>query len=229
MFICKHSLFFKKECKKGLTFITNIKMEDFMKNKLLKLIAIQVAIMSFSVDAESYKLDESHTQVGFKVKHLVISTVSGRFNKFNGNFDYNDKTNDISNLNVTINTDSIDTNEPDRDKHLKSSDFFDVTKFPTMEFVSKKTIVKNKKPVALVGDLSIRGIKKEIKLNIETFGKTKDPWGNQRIAFEANSKLDRKYFDLKWNKNLDQGGVMISDEVKLVLEGEAILQTEEKK
>lgn len=171
-----------------------------------------------------YKLDESHTQVGFKIKHLVISTVSGRFNKFSGSLDYDAKTGMIKDVNVSVKTESIDTNEPDRDKHLKSGDFFDVVKFPTIEFVSKKTIVKNKKPTALIGDLTIRGVKKEVKLAIESFGTTKDAWGTERIAFEGETKVDRKNFDLKWNKNLDQGGLMISDEVKIIIEGEGVLQ-----
>lgn len=203
--------------------LTRIK-GDFMNNKLNALFTSAFVFLSFASFADVYKLDESHTQVGFKVKHLVISTVSGRFNKFNGTLDFDPKTGTLKDVKVVINTESIDTNEPDRDKHLKSEDFFDVTKFSTIEFVSKKTILKNKTPVALIGDLTIRGIKKEVKLKIESFGQTKDPWGNQRIAFEGETKVDRKTFDLKWNKNLDQGGVMISDEVKIVIEGEAILQ-----
>jgi polyisoprenoid-binding protein YceI len=186
-------------------------------------------VISINVYSAEYKLDESHTQIGFKVKHLVISTVSGRFNKFSGNIKYDPALGNLEGAKIVISSNSIDTNEPDRDKHLKSEDFFDVTKFPTIEFASKRTITKNKMPVELIGDLTIRGIKKEVKLKIESFGQTKDPWGNERIAFEAATKVDRKDFGLKWNKNLDQGGVMISDEVKLVIEGEAIKVQEEKK
>ena len=196
-----------------------------MNNWLKPLVTTLFVFISFTSLADVYKLDGSHTQIGFKVKHLVISTVSGRFNKFNGTLDFDPKAGMLKDVKVVINSESIDTNEPDRDKHLKSEDFFDVSKFSTIEFVSKKTILKNKLPIALIGDLTIRGIKKEVKLNIGSFGQTKDPWGNQRIAFEGETKVDRKMFDLKWNKNLDQGGVMISDEVKIIIEGEAILQT----
>jgi polyisoprenoid-binding protein YceI len=154
-----------------------------MNNWLKSLVTTSFVFLSFTSFADVYKLDESHTQIGFKVKHLVISTVSGRFNKFNGTLDFDPKTGMLKDVKIVINTESIDTNEPDRDKHLKSEDFFDVSKFSTIEFVSKKTILKNKSPVALIGDLSIRGIKKEVRLKIESFGQTKDPWGILRIAF----------------------------------------------
>jgi polyisoprenoid-binding protein YceI len=196
------------------------------KNLAKSLLLFVVSINAYSAE---YKLDESHTQIGFKVKHLVISTVSGRFNKFSGNIKYDPVRGDLEGAKIVINSNSIDTNEPDRDKHLKSEDFFDVTKFPTIEFTSKKTVTKNKIPTELIGDLTIHGIKKEVKLKIESFGQTKDSWGNERIAFEAATKVDRKFFDLKWNKSLDQGGVMISDEVKIIIEGEAIKVQEEKK
>ncbi|MGE3975328.1 MAG: YceI family protein [Bdellovibrionales bacterium] len=176
------------------------------------------------VRAENYKLDESHTQVGFRIKHLVISTVSGRFNKYSGSFDYDSKTGKVSGLSATIDTASIDTNEPDRDKHLKSKDFFDVEKYPALTFVQKDVTIKNKKPTEIKGDLTIHGVTKLVTLSVTVNGMATDPWGNERLAFEASTKVDRKDFDLKWNKSLDKGGVMIADDVKIVIEGEAILQ-----
>lgn len=174
--------------------------------------------------AAPYKLDESHTQVGFKIKHLVISTVSGRFNKFTGSFDFDPTKGEIKDLKVEIEASSIDTNEPDRDKHLKSVDFFDVEKYPKLTFVSTKTVTKKGLPTQLEGTLTIHGIKKNVTLELDYKGATTDPWGNERIAFEASTKVNRKDFELKWNKSLDKGGVMIADEVKILIEGEALLQ-----
>ncbi len=191
------------------------------------LTVIAVAMISTNVWAGNYKLDESHTQVGFKIKHLVISTVSGRFNKFVGSFDFDPKKGEIKGLNVEIEASSIDTNEPDRDKHLKSPEFFDVEKFPKLSFVSKKTVTKENKPEKIEGELTIHGIKKSVTLEVDYKGSTTDPWGNERIAFEASTQVNRKDFGLKWNKNLDKGGVMIADDVKILIEGEALLQKPE--
>lgn len=194
---------------------------------LTAILSIQFFIPQWSF-AESYKLDESHTQVGFKIKHLVISTVSGRFNKFEGEFNFDESTGKVEDLKVKIEAASIDTNEPDRDKHLKSVDFFEVEKFPSLTFVGKSVTYSGKKPTEIKGDLTIHGVTKPTTLAVTFNGKTTDPWGNQRIAFEATSKVNRKDFGLKWNKSLDQGGVMIADDVNIVLEGEAILQKSEK-
>lgn len=191
------------------------------------IMVIAVAMASTNVWAGTYKLDESHTQVGFKIKHLVISTVSGRFNKFVGNFEFDPKKGEIKSLNVEIEASSIDTNEADRDKHLKSPDFFDVEKFPKLTFVSKKTVTKENKPTKIEGELTIHGIKKSVTLEVDYKGSTTDPWGNERIAFEASTQVNRKDYGLKWNKNLDKGGVMIADDVKILIEGEALLQKPE--
>lgn len=191
-------------------------------NRLGLLVIISLASnLSWAAD---YKLDESHTSIGFKVKHLVIATVSGRFNKFSGTFKFDSATGKVQDLKVSIVADSIDTNEPDRDKHLKSKDFFDVEKFKTVEFVGKEVVYADKKPVEVKGDLTIHGIKKAVTLKVEFKGEATDPWGNQRVAFEASSKVNRKDFGLNWNKNLDKGGVMIADEVSIIIEGEGILQ-----
>lgn len=178
--------------------------------------------------AGTYKIDESHTQVGFKIKHLVISTVSGRFNKFSGEFKFDSKTGKLEGLKTSIDASSIDTNEPDRDKHLKSKDFFDVQKFKTLEFVAKDVSYESSKPSEIKGDLTIHGITKPVVLKVEFKGEATDPWGNQRAAFEARTQVNRKDFGLKWNKNLDKGGVMIADDVVIQIEGEAILQKENK-
>jgi len=187
-----------------------------------------VSFLSISY-AGTYKIDESHTQVGFKIKHLVISTVSGRFNKFSGEFKYDASTGKVEGLKAIIEASSLDTNEPDRDKHLRSKDFFDVDKFKTLEFVAKDVFYKDKKPTEIKGDLTIHGISKPVTLKVDFKGEATDPWGNQRAAFEASTKVNRKDFGLNWNKNLDKGGVMIADDVDILIEGEAILQKEPNK
>ncbi|MGE0525582.1 MAG: YceI family protein [Bdellovibrionales bacterium] len=198
--------------------------------KLSVIFAFLVSVPFLGVShAGTYKIDESHTQVGFKIKHLVISTVSGRFNKFAGEFKYDASTGKLEGLKTTIEANSIDTNEPDRDKHLRSKDFFDVDKFKTLEFVAKDVSYKEKKPAEIKGDLTIHGITKSVTLKVDFKGEAVDPWGNQRAAFEASTRVNRKDFGLKWNKNLDKGGVMIADDVDILIEGEAILQKEANK
>lgn len=192
--------------------------------KFSKLVTSVFLFVSSVAMAGEYKLDESHTQVGFKIKHLVISTVSGRFNKFSGGFRFDSLTGKLENLKVAIEATSIDTNEPERDKHLRSKDFFDVEKFKAVDFISTDVVYKDKKPTEIKGTLTIHGISKPIVLKVEFKGEATDPWGNQTLAFEASSVVDRKDFGLNWNKNLDKGGVMIADDVKILIEGEALLQ-----
>lgn len=199
-----------------------------MKNTRL-LAAVLASLFASVSHAGTYKIDESHTQVGFKIKHLVISTVSGRFNKFSGEFKFDSKTGKLEGLKISIDASSIDTNEPDRDKHLKSKDFFDVQKFKTLEFVAKDVSYKDDKPIEVKGDLTIHGVSKPVVLKVEFKGEATDPWGNQRAAFEASTKVNRKDFGLNWNKSLDKGGVMIADDVNIQIEGEAILQKENEK
>ncbi|OQW47590.1 MAG: hypothetical protein A4S09_14855 [Proteobacteria bacterium SG_bin7] len=189
--------------------------------------AMTIALFGPNVWAGVYKIDESHTQVGFKIKHLVISTVSGRFNRFAGTFEFDPSKGEIKGLSVDIDASSIDTNEPDRDKHLKGPDFFNVEKFPKLTFVAKKIVTKENKPTKIEGELTIHGIKKSVTLDVDYKGSTIDPWGNERIAFEASTQVNRKDYGLNWNKNLDRGGVMIADDVKILIEGEALLQKPE--
>lgn len=174
--------------------------------------------------AAEYKLDESHTQIGFKIKHLMISTVTGRFNKFSGSFDYDASKKQIEKIKVTIDAASIDTNEADRDKHLKSKDFFEVEKFANIEFNGKDTKFTDPHTIEVKGDLKIHGVTKAVVLKVDLNGEATDPWGNTKIGFEAKTKVNRKDFGLKWNKNLDKGGLMIADEVDIIIEGQANLQ-----
>jgi polyisoprenoid-binding protein YceI len=170
--------------------------------------------------AKTFKLDTTHSEVLFKVKHLVISTVTGRFNKFNGTFDFDEKTKKLKNVNVEIDVASIDTNEKDRDKHLRNEDFFDVKKFPKSTFKSTKVEYKKGKPFKVHGDLTIRGKKKPVVMDVDYKGSVQDAWGNQKVVFSAEFKIDRKDFGIVWNKKLDKGGLAVGNEVRILIAGQ---------
>jgi len=174
--------------------------------------------------ADSFKLDESHTHLGFKIRHLGFSNVRGKFDKFQGTGKYDEKTGKLSDLKVNIQADSINTNEPDRDKHLRSPDFFDVAKFKELKFESTNIKYNGKKPSQITGKLTIHGITKTVTLDIEEWGgKAEDAWGNQRIAFEATGKIDRRDFGLTWNKGLKKvAGLTVGNDVSFILEIQGI-------
>ena len=178
-------------------------------------------IFSSSAFAAKYDLDPSHTNIRFSAPHLMISKVKGRFDKFAGSFDFDEKTMKLENIQVTIKTDSLNTNEKDRDKHLRSPDFFDVAKYPDMTFVGTKVLYEKDKPDKVEGDLTIRGITKKVTLNVDYNGSITDAWGNRVVSFEVEGKVNRKDFGMIWNKALDKGGVTVGDEIKIEVDGEA--------
>jgi polyisoprenoid-binding protein YceI len=186
----------------------------------LKLTTLLI-FLSSSAFAAKFEVDPAHTLVTFTAPHLVISKVKGRFDKFSGSFDFDEKTMKLDNVVVSIKTDSINTNEKDRDKHLRSPDFFDVTKFPEMNFVSTKVIYDKEKPDKIEGNLTIRGITKPVTMDLDYNGAITDAWGNRVVSFEAEAKVNRKDFGMVWNKALDKGGVTVGDEIKIQIDGEA--------
>lgn len=193
-------------------------------NKLLVL-ALVLSSFSFSVasSAAGYKLDASHSEVGFGVKHLVISTVKGRFNKFDGGFDYDEKSKTLSKVEIKIDAASIDTNDKKRDDHLSSPDFFDVKKFASLEFkADKATGVEGGKSFKLPGTLTMHGVSKPITLDVDFKGTTTDPWGNERVVFGATAKIKRADWGMSWNKSLDKGGLVVGEEVTIMIESEGI-------
>lgn len=171
--------------------------------------------------ASTWNLDPDHSNVGFKVRHLMISNVKGNFEKFTGTIDINDKDVTKSTVQVSIDTNSISTNVQKRDEHLRSADFFDVAKYPTMTFVSKKVAKAGKNKLKVTGYLTLHGITKEVVLDVEgPSSESKDPWGNIRKGATATTKINRKDFGLVWNAALETGGVAVGDEVTIVLETE---------
>ena len=185
---------------------------------------LSAASPSFADPAE-YQIDPAHTQIMFKVKHLGISTVTGRFDSFEGTYTFDAENLANSGVVVTIKAASINTNEAKRDKHLKSDEFLNVEKYPDITFVSKGVLRDDKDDpdeYTIVGDLTINGVTKTVELEAEYGGKTTDPWGNERTAFEAEAEIYRKDFNINWNKTLDSGGLVVGDKVRIILEVEGI-------
>ncbi|TGK17879.1 polyisoprenoid-binding protein [Leptospira fluminis] len=193
-----------------------------MSKKYTTLSLLLAVLAIGSLQAANYKLDSAHTSVGFKVKHLAISNVPGTFKEFSGKFAFDEKTNALSALDVTIQTGSISTNDADRDKHLKGKDFFDAGEFGTITFKAAKATVKKGGVAKVSGELTIKGVTKPVVLEVKYGGSAKDPWGNTHLAFEAETKINRKDFGLTWNKTLETGGVLVGEEVSIRIEGEAI-------
>lgn len=167
-----------------------------------------------------YQIDPAHSQVMFKVKHLGISTVTGRFDTLEGSYTFDPDNLANSKVSATIKAASIDTNEADRDKHLRSDEFLNAEKNPDITFVSKGVVQDTDDPneYSIVGDLTINGVTKTVELEAEFGGKTTDSYGNERTAFEAETEINRKDFNVNWSKKLDTGGLVVGDEVKIILD-----------
>lgn len=167
-----------------------------------------------------WTLDTTHTQVGFSVKHMAISTVRGRFTKFDGSGE-TDASGALTSARFTIDAASIDTNQEQRDAHLRSADFFETEKYPTITFASTK-LTQDGTGITITGDFTMRGVTKSITLKGETTPVVKDPWGMTRTGLAVEGKINRKDWGLTWNQALELGGLMVSEDVKLSIELEAV-------
>lgn len=163
----------------------------------------------------TWALDPAHSEVQFKIKHLVISTVTGTFKVFSGSVVSKGEDFENSAINFSIDTNSIDTNQADRDGHLKSDDFFATENYPTINFSSNSLVKVSETEYKLTGDLTIRDVTKSVTLDAELGGIMVDPYGNTKVGFEVNGKINRKDFGLTWSAVTEAGGVVVSDEVKL--------------
>ncbi len=161
----------------------------------------------------TWVLDPTHSEIEFKVRHMMISNVKGNFGSFEATILGPDFTS--ASVEASIATASIQTNNTDRDQHLKSSDFFDAEQFPAILFKSKKMTALSANEYQLIGDLSIKGISREVSLEVQYAGVNKDPWGNEKAGFALEGKINRKDWGLNWNAALETGGVLVSDEVKI--------------
>jgi polyisoprenoid-binding protein YceI len=190
----------------------------------IRLIAavVTLAIPAFA-SASTWNIDPDHSNVGFKVRHLMVSNVKGSFDKHSGTVDINDQDITKSKVAVTIDTASINTNVQKRDEHLRSADFFDVARYPTMTFVSTKVAKAGKDKLKVTGDLTLHGVTRQVVLDMDGLAKeSKDPWGNIRRGATASTKINRKDFGLAWNAALETGGVAVGEEVAIILEIEMI-------
>jgi polyisoprenoid-binding protein YceI len=180
----------------------------FMKNWISRTLIVLVVVIAapLAASADTWQIDPVHTTVGFSVRHMTISTVRGQFNKVAGTITANDNDPATAVIEATIDTASIDTHSPDRDSDLKSANFLDVAKYPTMTFKSKKIEAAGPGKYNVVGDLTLHGVTKEVTLAVEATGAPiKDPWGNMRAGATATTTINRKDFGLTWNKMIEAG------------------------
>lgn len=168
-----------------------------------------------------WKIDPSHTLVEFSAKHLMITTVKGRIADVQGTIYTDEKNPGNSSVEATLSAKSLDTRTEQRDQHLRSADFLDVEKYPEIKFRSTR-IEGEKSSFKLMGDLTIRGVTKPITLDVELEGRTRDPWGGERVGFSATGKIDRREFGLTWNQALETGGVVVGNDIKISLEVQAV-------
>jgi polyisoprenoid-binding protein YceI len=170
---------------------------------------------------QTFLIDPSHSEAAFQVRHL-LTRVRGRFSKFEGSIDFNEAEPERSSVTFSIDPSSIDTNEPARDKHLRSGDFFDVEKHGTLSFVSGRIVRTGDETFDVHGDLTIRGVTRPIVLPVTFLGRARDPFGNDKLGFEAETTINRGDFGLNWNAALETGGFLVGDEVKVSLSMQAV-------
>ncbi len=173
---------------------------------------------------ESWQVDAAHSAVNLTVRHMVISKVRGHFGKWSAKLALDTTDLSRSSVEVEIDAASIDTGVADRDAHLRSADFLDAQKYPTLRYRSRRVEATSKDRLRVVGDLTIRDVTKEVVLDVEYGGQGKDPWGNQRAGFSATTSINRKDFGLTWNQALETGGVLVADRVDIEIEVQAIRQ-----
>ncbi len=163
----------------------------------------------------TYKIDAAHSEITFKVKHLMITNVTGNFNKFDATLE--SSSDDFADAKISFNADvnSINTNSEQRDGHLKSDDFFSAENYPSISFTSTEFKKVSGSDYSLTGNLTIKNVTKPVQLNVEFLGLATDPWGQSKAGFEASGKINRTDFGLTWNASLETGGVLVSEEVKL--------------
>lgn len=181
-------------------------------------------VMPASAGTTTWQIDPMHSSAQFAVTHLMLSTVRGEFHGLKGTLILDEKDITKSTVEVTIDANSVETREPNRDAHLKSPDFFDVAKYPTLTFKSTKVEQVSAGQLKVTGDLTIRGVTKQVVLNVEgPRAPIKDPMGMQRTAVSATAKINRQDFGVSWNKTLDSGGVVVSDDVRITLDVEMVI------
>lgn len=192
--------------------------------RLVRICALGIALMipDYAL-ASTWKIDQDHSNVGFSVKHLMVSNVKGSFARFSGMVDLDDRDITASRVSATIDASSINTNVQKRDDHLRGADFFDVAKYPNITFVSKKWSRTADGRLKVTGNLTMHGTTRDVVLNVDPFSREiRDAWGKTRRGTTATARINRQDFGITWNKALDAGGVTIGNEVDIVLDIEMI-------
>lgn len=169
-------------------------------------------------------LDPTHSEIGFKVKHMMFTNVSGKFQKFEATIITDGDNFENAQVSFSADADSVSTGNTDRDKHLVSGDFFDAEQFPKLTFESTAFEKESESDFKLTGDFSLHGVTKPLTLNVEFGGLLQDPWGNTKAAFAINGKINRKDWGLNWNAALETGGVLVSEEVRFAIELQFVKQ-----
>jgi len=185
-----------------------------MKRCIIVLLVCLAMGMPLIAGAATYQLDTDHSSIQFKIRHLTVSNVTGTFNKIKGTASVEGEDLATLKVEVTIDAASVDTGHQKRDEHIRTADFLDVAKYPTITFVSKKVVKAEPGKLRITGDLTLHGVTREITVDLE--GPTpeiKDPWGNFRRGATGTAKIDRRDFGITWNKALDTGGLVVGDEV----------------
>jgi polyisoprenoid-binding protein YceI len=185
-------------------------------------LAVGLLLVTLPASAGTWNIDGAHSSVQFAVRHMMVSTVRGGFTKVSGTVDLDETDLSKSRIEATIDATTVDTREPKRDAHLKSPDFFDVASNPTITFKSK-SVEKTGAGFKVTGDLTLRGVTKEVVLDVDPLSpQVKDPGGNARTGTTARTKINRKDFGVSWNRALDSGGVVVSDEVAITIDVELL-------
>lgn len=192
-----------------------------LKPQIILGVALALLIAGVTFGADPFVIDPVHTNIGFSVRHLVINNVKGKFTDFSGTILYDEKDIAKSSVNVTIKATSINTGNDSRDNDLRGVGFLDAAKFPEITFQSQR-IEKRSDGYVAVGKLTLHGVTKEFALPFSITGKIKDPWGNIRLGVESALTLDRRDFDLNYSKTLDNGGLVVGNDVKIELAVEAV-------
>jgi len=193
-----------------------------MKRKFL-IVFLSFICFTLQAYAKNYKLDKAHTKVGFNITHLIFNTMDGRFKKFMGNFEYDEKSETLKNVKVVITAKSISTEHKKRDTHLRSPDFFNVKKYPTIVYELKQAKVKIGEETIVRGTLNMHGVKREVPMRLTLMGPISDPWGNSMLIFKLWGSLKRSDFKISWNESLKGKikGMLIGEIVDLKITGEA--------
>jgi polyisoprenoid-binding protein YceI len=184
------------------------------KHMLLGVAALM--LLAGATQAEQWQADPAHSSVNFQVTHLVISKVNGKFNDFSSTLTFDGKDVSTGSVEMTVKTASIETGNDQRDTHLKSPDFFDAVKYPDMTFKSKKVIKGEGQKFQIIGDLTMRGVTKEITFNCEFFGSA-EMMGTMKAGFSAATRINRQDFGVSWSKTLDSGGLVVSNDVDITI------------